>query len=228
MGKKSKHIKPNDQDKPWAKRHSTVRQEKNERSIKNTFLIYCEGKNTEPTYFKSFPVTTDTEVKAIGLGRSKTALVQKVLELTESIEKDAEQQIWIVFDRDIKYDNVSQGNQDFNEAIQLAQQNNLKCAYSNDCFELWFVLHDELMESALHRTQLYKKLSTKLNCNYEKDGKSIDFAKSLYAISLPNIENATRNAQKLHQVHGDAAYHEQNPCTTVYQLVEELNNVIRK
>ncbi len=228
MGKKSKHIKPNDQDKSWAKRQSTVRQEKNERIIKNTFLIYCEGKNTEPTYFKSFPVTTDTDVKAIGLGRSRTALVQKVLELTENIEKDDELQIWIVFDRDIKYDNLSQGNQDFNEAIQLAYQNNLKCAYSNDCFELWFVLHDEYMTSALHRMQLYDKLSVRLNCNYEKDGKSNDFAKSLYAIFLPNIEKAIRNAQKLHQSHGDTTYHEQNPCTTVYQLVTELNKVIRQ
>jgi RloB-like protein len=228
MGKRSKHIKPNDKEKPWAKRSNSTRNEESVRSIKNTFLIYCEGENTEPIYFKSFPVTTETKVKAIGLGMSKTALVEKVLKLIEGEEQDQEQQIWVVFDRDVKYDNLQQGHQDFNNAIELAHRNNLKCAYSNDCFELWFVLHDEYLTSALHRTRLYEKLSNKFGLNYEKDGKNTDFAQSLYHIYLPKIERAVFHAEKLHQEHLDKKYHEQNPCTTVYELVKELNKNLRK
>jgi hypothetical protein len=227
MGKRTKHVKDNDKGKPWFKRQNVVRSERNI-AIKRTFLIYCEGENTEPEYFDSFPVTTETEVKPIGLGRSRTALVEKVLELIAKIEKDTDQKIWVVFDRDVKYENKEQEDKDFNEAITLANKNDIKCAYSNDCFELWFVLHDEYLESALHRTQIYSKLSEKFGFNYEKDGKGKDFAKSLYPMFLDRLPYAIRNAKRLHSVHSDKEYHLQNPCTTVYELVEALNENLRK
>ena len=160
MGKKSKHVKENDKQKPWFNKQSSARQERNI-AIKKTFLIYCEGKNTEPAYFNSFPVTTQTDVKAIGLGRSRTALVKEVIELTNTIEKDNDQEIWVVFDRDVKYENLEQGNKDFNNAIEIAKREGINCAFSNDCFELWLVLHEEYTESSLHRTQIFEKLSEK-------------------------------------------------------------------
>lgn len=227
MGKRTRHVKPTDKDKAWNKRQNPLRSER-DISIKNTFLIYCEGENTEPEYFKSFPVTTETKVEAIGLGRSRTALVEKVLELISDIEKDEQQQIWVVFDRDIKYENKEQEDQDFNEAISLANKNGIKCTYSNDCFELWFILHDEYIESAMHRTQIYDKLSVKLGCNYEKDGKGKYFAKSLYAMFLDRLPFALRNAKRLHLSHSDKEYHLQNPCTTVYQLVDALIENFKK
>ena len=227
MGKRTKHIKDNDKNKPWFKRENSVRIER-DITIKKIFLIYCEGENTEPEYFKSFPVTTETEVKAIGLGRSRTALVEKVIKLINDIEKDDNQEIWVVFDRDVKYENQGQEDEDFNEAIILVNKNGIKCAYSNDCFELWFILHDEYIESAIHRTQIYDKLSGKLRFNYEKEGKGKDFAKSLYPLFLERLPFAIRNAKKLHLSHFDKECYLQNPCTTVYQLVEALNENLRK
>lgn len=227
MGKKSHYVKPKDKETAWFKKRHSSRPERNI-SIKRTFLIYCEGENTEPEYFKSFSVTTETEVKAIGLGRSRTALVEKVIDLIFAIEKDADQEIWVVFDRDIKYENKEQEDKDFNEAISFANKNGIKCAYSNDCFELWFILHDEYIESAIHRTQIYDKLSGKLGFNYEKDGKGKDFAKSLYPMFLDRLPFALRNAERLHLSHSDKEYHLQNPCTTVYKLVEALNKNLRK
>ena len=227
MPRKSQHVKDNDKGKAWFKRQAPIRAERSI-AIKNTFLIYCEGKNTEPEYFKSFPVTTETEVKATGLGRSRTALVEKVIELIGEIEKDENRQIWVVFDRDVKYENQIQGNEDFNNAIKLATQSGIKCAYSNDCFELWFVLHDEYLQSALHRNLLYDKLSNKLIPNYEEDGKGKEFAQSLYPLFLDRIPFAIQNAKRLHKSHKGKEFHLQNPCTTVYQLVEALNENLRK
>lgn len=227
MPRKSRHVKDNDKGKPWFKRQTPIRPERNI-AIKNTFLIYCEGENTEPEYFKSFPVITETEVKAIGLGRSRTALVEKVIELMREIEKDEDRQIWVVFDRDVKYENQIQDDKDFNNAIKLATQNDIKCAYSNDCFELWFILHDEYIESAIHRIQIYDKLSDKLGLNYEKDGKGKDFAKSLYPMFLDRLPFALRNAERLHKSYIGKEYCHQNPCTTVYKLVEALNENLRK
>lgn len=227
MGKRLTYVKDSDKNKPWNIKPTSVRIEKSI-AIKNTFLIYCEGENTEPEYFKSFPVTTETKVEAIGLGRSRTALVEKVLELISDIEKDEQQQIWVVFDRDIKYENQEQEDKDFNEAINLANKNALKCAYSNDCFELWFILHDEYIESAIHRTQIYSKLSVKLGFNYEKEGKGKDLAKSFYPMFLDRLPFAIRNAERLHLSHSDKEFHLQNPCTTIYQLIEALNENLRK
>lgn len=222
MGNRRKPVKNTDSNR----RQYADRPERNI-AIKSTFLIYCEGENTEPEYFKSFPVRTDTDVKVIGLGRSRTALVEKVIELIYKIEKDDNQQIWVVFDRDVRPD-VKQGNKDFNDAINLASKNGIKCAYSNDCFELWFLLHYDYLESSLHRNQIYEKLSDKLGFNYEKAGKNRDFVKNLYPKFLSGMKDAIRNAKKLYSSHKDKEYHLQNPCTTVYQLVEALNENLRK
>jgi RloB-like protein len=226
MAKRSRHVKSNDKGKDWYKKQNSGRPERGI-VIKETFLIYCEGENTEPEYFKSFPVRTDTRVEAIGLGMSRTALVKEVIKRKRKNE-DKTLEIWVVFDRDIRYENQVQDNQDFNNAIYLAKKNKIKCAYSNDCFELWFLLHDEYLETEMHRTQIYEKLSDKLELNYEKAGKDLGFTKGLYRTFLDKMPYAIRNAKKLHISHSDKEYHLQNPCTTVYQLVEALNENIKK
>ncbi len=226
MGKRTNAIKPNDLAKAWNKRQIANRPARNI-AIRNTFLIYCEGLNTEPEYFNSFPIMP--EAKAIGLSRSGVSLVEKVIELIEKQkEKDPDQQIWVVFDRDVRYSDGKKGNADFNKAIKLAYEKGLKCAYSNDCFELWFVLHREYQQSALNRTQYYEKLSKWLAVNYEKDGKGKVFAKSLYSKFEHQIEIALKNAEKLYDSHNDREFHQQNPCTTVYKLVEELRKNLRR
>jgi RloB-like protein len=222
-----KPIKKSDQDKSWNKRQNQIRVEKNI-AIQNSFLIYCEGENTEPEYFKSFNINKETtKVRAIGLGRSRTALIEKIIELVEK-ENDSDQQIWAVFDRDVSYTSLEQGNADFNNAIKLAEENNIKCAYSNDCFELWFVLHREYPQAAHHRKHYYEKLSDWLGSDYETLGKGKDFAKSLYHIFDHQVEIAIETAEKLHNSHTGKEFHQQNPCTTVYKLVEELRKNLRK
>src|SRR5690606_472230 len=85
----ARKIKKKDQTKPWSRRTSTARPYKLEsRSIiSKRFLIVCEGENTEPCYFRSFPVQT-AEVKAFGMGRSKTSLVQSVIALAKEEPHD--------------------------------------------------------------------------------------------------------------------------------------------
>ena len=224
MGKSTSYIKPSDAGKAWNKKQNSARPARNI-AIRNTFLIFCEGVNTEPEYFNSFPVMP--EANAIGLGRSGISLVEKVIELMEK-EKDPDQQVWVVFDRDVRYYDGKKGDADFNKAIKLAHEKGIKCAYSNDCFELWFVLHREYQQSALYRTQYYEKLSKWLTINYEKEGKGKDFAKSLYAKFEPQLETAMKNAEKLHNSHIGKEFHNQNPCTTVYKLVQELRKNLRK
>ena len=89
-------------------------------------------------------------------------------------------------------------------------------------------MHDEYLQSALDRNQLYDKLSGKLGFNYEKEGKGKEFAQSLYPLFLDRISFAIQNAKRLHESQKDKEFHLQNPCTTVYQLVEALNKNLRR
>jgi len=224
--------KPKDKDKAWNKRKLINKRELGNLIIRNLFHIYCEGENTETEYFKSFLVNTETIITAIGLGRSKTSLVEKTIELLtrDGLMKrqpnfDADRQLWVVFDYDIRGD-VNEAA-DFNHAIEVAIQKGIHVAYSNDSFELWFVLHFQYQTAAVTRFEYYEILSSKLNLNYEEVGKSKDFVKSVYHILLSNQSKALQNAKRLHEQKINESFCDQNPCTTVYKLVEELNKCIK-
>jgi hypothetical protein len=226
------YIKPTDRNKSWAKRKMPQGRELKSLEIRNLFQIYCEGENTEPEYFKSFPVNTETNVTAIGLGRSKTALIEKTIELLSrdhflkrQKNYDEDRQLWVVFDYDIREVNEVY---DYNHAIHLAHSKSIRVAYSNDSFELWFVLHYQFQNTALTRKEFYEILSAKLNCNYEEEGKTKEFAQNLYRVFLPKQKDAIQNAKRLFEEQNHLVFNEQNPCTTVFQLVEELNKCIKQ
>lgn len=63
---------------------------------KPTILIVCEGKNTEPSYFRKFKLSTAT-IKAIGEGYNTISLVNRAYQLSNEKEYD---QVWCVFDKD--------------------------------------------------------------------------------------------------------------------------------
>ena len=79
------------------------------REAKERILIFCEGKNTEPEYFKAFKLVTAT-VKTIHVNQGdalsiiEEAIVQK--EFCEDYD-----QYWLVFDKDETKDDR------FNKAI---------------------------------------------------------------------------------------------------------------
>ena len=193
------------------------------------FLIICEGENTEPEYFKSFPVG-NAEVESYGLGMSKTALVNAALKKLKNDEDAKRKEVWVVFDMDIKGDQSGQLKEDYNNAIELATRNKLRVAYSNDAFELWFLLHYQYFDSQITRHEYYEKLSTLWNCNYEKVGKQIEFSRKIYQ-QLENDERVSQleafaRAERLLNDQIDMVFSDQNPCTTVFQLVEELNKYL--
>jgi hypothetical protein len=155
--------KKEERENPWS-RKSMSRDMAKTRKIKSIFLIYCEGDNTEPEYFKSFPVNTETQVEALGLGRSRLALVKHILGLVKKKgllvgqgNYDPERQIWCVFDRDERC--FPGEDKDFDAAVALALKNGLRVAWSNDSFELWLYLHDAYIDTKVLRSFM-ESLST--------------------------------------------------------------------
>jgi hypothetical protein len=189
-------------------------------------LIICEGQ-TEEQYFKSFPVLTAT-IKPIHAGNSKTTLVDAVAKYKREEVYD---EVWCVFDFDV--DPLIGGqNEDFNRAIRKAQGLGYLCAYSNDAFELWFVLHYQYLDQQQHRSFYYQLLSKRWDINYTREGKSLRFAQALYSHLLEDQQasqqKAIEHARRLLSLHEAKPYHLQNPVTTVFQLVERLNEHCRK
>ncbi|WP_026838889.1 RloB family protein [Gillisia sp. JM1] len=230
MPKKTKAIKQTDikGQKAWLKKIDASLYQIEIKEKNKTILIVGEGQ-TEKLYFESFPVLALT-VEAIDLkGQSKLKLIESTQSIIEN-SKTKYDEVWCVFDMDYK-----QGEKefaDFDNAIKKGKSLGYKIAYSNDAFELWFYLHYNYTEQQNHRTYYYKSLGEKWDLNYEKDGKAYKFCQSIYS----RIENdkeasqakAIKRAEKLLKKQSDLIYHKQNPITTVYKLVNYLNDNKRK
>lgn len=146
---------------------------------------------------------------------------------------NADREIWCVYDFDINHNEYVTQVEDFNSSIKKAKANGLKVAWSNDCFELWFLLHHNYIDNCITRKEMYKILKDKWNLkSFGKEAKMLNFCKTLYDIHggrISIMQNAAiKNSEKLHKSYGnDHDYASQCPCTTVYQLVRELNKYLK-
>ena len=180
------------------------------REQKPTILIVCEGGKTEPNYFNAFPVTS-LEVHVEGTGFNTISLVNKAINFSKKRSYD---QVWCVFDKD------DFPKQDFNNAIQKMEDKGKRfhCAYSNESFELWYLLHFSYYIAASNRKAYCKLLSDSLQQEYQKN------CKTMYDDLLEKQQDAIRNAKNLLNQYDDSTPPaDKNPSTTVYLLVEELN-----
>lgn len=230
----NKPLKKGDRKTPWGKREMTHKRSKRELQVRNLFRIYCEGAVTEPEYFRAFPINRrTTKVFAKGYGRSKTSLVEFVVDdlrekhfLIGQKEYDRDRQNWVVFDFDWKGE--TNECEDFKSAVTLAESQGIKAAISNDAFEIWFLLHFQFVDTRLHRTTVYEKLSEKLGFNYDEVGKQRGISKQLYRTLFPLQANALRNARGLAKKMQSIDLCQRNPFTTVHELVVELNKNLRR
>ncbi len=188
---------------------SKLKRRKNFRDIRKNFLIVCEGEKTEPYYFEKFRVPKNIfDVK--GIGSNTNSLVVKAIELRDSSIVTYDE-VWCVFDRD------SFPAQNFNSAIALAKQNKIKVAYSNEAFEIWYLLHFYFHDSATSRAQYAKMLTERLGFQYKKNNPS------MHDHLFPLQNDAIRNAEKLLASYDNHSPEKDNPSTTVHLLVIELN-----
>jgi len=193
--------------------------------------IFTEGEKTEPIYFKfkkkeirrnNIKIIINEKTKEKRRGRPTINLVNFVLNFVEikniNLEND---ECWVVFDKD--------DFKNFNDAIIKAESNNLKVAYSNECFELWFLLHFNYMSSAIGRSDYNKKITE----NYRNltGDKEYKYNKNKGLFSLIEIIKdreleAIKNAKNLLlEFKDEESFLKKDPSTTVHLLVEELNKL---
>jgi len=151
-------------------------------------------------------------VEIYGLGYNTVALVERAIELSREGDYD---QVWCVFDRN------SFPAQNFNDAIALAQRNGVHVAYSNEAFELWYLLHFNYYDAAMRRSDCCTKLSELLGYKYRKNSDDL-YEKLEYRQAV-----AIRNAMRLLAQYMPLIPERANPSTTVHLLVEQLNRFVR-
>lgn len=192
---------------PKLKRRRPFREEK------ETFLIFCEGENTEPYYFNAFKLKTAT-IKPISIRNNNAKLFVKDA-IRQKERHGTFDNYWIVFDKD------NNTNANFNAAITDAESNGFKVAYSNASFEYWYLCHFAHTSACLKQNELETTLSKHLKQKYSKD---VQFAAKLYELLFDKQATAIVNAERIIKQVANTS----NPAlacssTTVHLLVKELN-----
>jgi hypothetical protein len=196
-----------------------LRKRKNLTRLENTrklrrILIVCEGEKTEPNYFRKFPENPEVydSIDVHGTGYNTVSLVNEAIRLKNDAQRRKEPyiEVWCVFDKD------DFSHELFINAIILAGKNQIKCAYSLEAFEVWYMLHFHFYDAALSRTQYREKLSELIGKTYRKNDED------MYRLLKKRQTTALLNAKNLFLRQSKEILREQNPVTTVFMLVERL------
>ncbi len=188
-----------------------------------TILIVCEGKNTEPSYFKQFRLTS-AKIVPIGEGFNTISLVQRAIAISEKCQYD---QVWVVFDKD------DFKSEDFNNAINIAKASKFKVGYSNQAFEYWLLLHlSDHQGGSMHRDEYNSSINKFLKeFGIEYDGKgSKKVEEDFFDILMGTDKNTgiSRMQLAIDRAERNFNYQEhENPSkaessTTVYILAREI------
>lgn len=193
-----------------------------------TWLIICEGIKTEKKYFESLIESvnnlTDKKIKkrVVGIGKNTESLVNSVESFFDSTDKEISNKkirygkIFVVFDKD------SFANDAFNNAVNMCAQKGYISLWSNECIELWFLLHFDYLNTALSRDRYFEKLSKKFEKNYQKNDDNFSLLSKLKKIPI-----AYKNAKKLEQ---DTECYDlpadKKPCTMVYKIIDEIEEYL--
>jgi hypothetical protein len=186
-------------------------------------VIVCEGKNTEPRYFKEcvdYYGAGLVSLKVIAPAGVPITLVNTAIkernELLNKWRTEKEKnsfgkcfRVWAVFDRDI--------HPKVEDAIQLALANKIDIAFSDPCFELWPLFHLMNYGAMSNRHTLQTLLATHMP-NYDHNvGAIIDFD-----LIKEDVREAYQRASLLLQQRKDQGCPLGCPSTTVGNLVRKI------
>jgi hypothetical protein len=199
----------------------TFQRQAGRRLIGRKIIIACEGRKTEYGYFnairQSMRLPTLRVLVVRPYGTDPLTIVRTALNHKRERERERtwtkKDSAWAVFDGDEhKLENLV----NWNNAIQLAERNEIRLAISNPCFEFWYLLHFRDHSGNLSRIDASRLLRQYI-AQYEK-------ADVLWPVPLQPLTTQAINRAK--QLAARASANElephTNPCTGVCDLVESL------
>lgn len=188
-------------------------------------LIVTESSKTDPLYFAAFRDRINQSygreyvaVEIYGLGDNTVSLFNRAKKIAE---RDAEgfTHVWVVYDKD------SFPARDFNVVPDICKSactrdTEYRAAWTNEAFELWYLLHFSYIDSVLSRDAYESKLTAKLENegfgHYQKN------RSDMFDILGDRIDYAISNAKRLERINAGLSPVSCNPGTTIHQLVADL------
>jgi len=170
------------------------------RSMKPNFFVFCEG-DTEVAYVELLRAHYRLPIHIIAkktLLNVTPALVERCKSIYVPTKSD---RTYLMYDLD---------RPEMLDRLQKIPGATLLC--SNPCFELWLLLHYTEVNTELTSEECVKRLSAIVK-DYTKGRISIECMQQL----MKNVPLAIDRAKKLSYF--------QNPSTTIYHLIEELEKL---
>lgn len=212
--------KKSDLNKGWMKKRI-------DRKIKikpEYHLIVTEGTDTEPQYFQTIKDIINQQycgkiqLDIYGEGDNTLSLFDKAKRrVGENL--NGYKHVWVIYDTDdFPADHI-------NRTAELCGQNTTAdtqyhAVWSNQCIELWFLLHFGFFHSDIDRKEYWPKLTGWL----ASIGKG-EYSKGrpdMYDILRPYMDQAIRHAKKLEEINAGRQPANSAPGTKVYELIEKL------
>jgi hypothetical protein len=177
--------------------------------LRESFLIFCEGE-TEVGYFTSFQKRA-----RLTSGGNALKVVENAVAYKNACEKRYDH-YWAVFDKDETTD------EQFAQAIRLAEANQIRVAWSNQAFECWIILHYRDFKHACNRSE-YELMIKKHLPGYNTRQKGEEQGRQLHLLTTPHLPKAIQRAKA-----GFASFEQALPAaqkqtsTLVYELIESI------
>lgn len=215
-----KPAKKSDLGKSWMK----PRRDASKRIQPEYHLIVTEGTKTEPAYFEGIrdainqhhPERVHLDTK--GTGQNTVSLFEKARQLAKA-SANGYQHVWVVYDTDdFPAERINETAQRCEDAS--SDETEYHAIWSNQCVELWFLLHFSFFHSDIKRTEYFPKLSDQMaarGLGFYRKNKA-----DMYQVLLPYLDDAIRNAKKLAETNKDKPPAAAAPGTEVYRLIEKL------
>ncbi|MDM8539517.1 RloB family protein [Desulfococcaceae bacterium HSG9] len=195
----------------------------NRRKPNKRILILCEGRETEPNYFKGLKhdkyhrnklAALRIEIYDSNKNTGKELVAEaKSLKKIANAEKNSYDAIWIVIDKD--------GYTKHPQTFDQANANKINIAFSSISFEFWFLLHFTYTTKAFHKSaDLERHLRFEYMQNYEKYDDNYSKLKDKTDQAIGNAKKIQKYSQN--DLNRGRKIYELNPYTDVDVLVQKL------
>lgn len=212
--------KKSDLNKAWMQ----PRRDKAKQLQPEYHLIVSEGTDTEPAYFRSIRDIINSRfqgkihLSVFGEGDNTLNLLEKARKRAMA-DPNGYKHVWVLYDMDdFPADHIDRTAQLCHTLS--TEETQYHAIWSNQCIELWFLLHFSYMHSDLRRTEYWPKLTECLQSlgegNYTKN------RPDMYRILYPMMNFAIANAKRLAKKNQRKPPSKAAPGTAVYELIELL------
>lgn len=215
-----KPLKKSDLGKDWM----TKRRDAKKSIHPEYHLIVTEGIKTEPNYFNAIKKIINQnyreriQIEVSGEGDNTVNLFEIAKGYAEK-NPNGYKHVWVVYDTD----DFPKENIDAVSVLCKENSNNDRqyhAIWSNQCVELWYLLHFSFMQSDLHRKEYFPKLDECLQSinagKYEKN------REDMYDVLNPYMDDAIRNAKALSEINRGKSPSESAPGTMIFEFIEKI------